>query len=79
MLMRLLLARAGLGRAPFTDQALAVQRQLRWIEDHLLAQRDVAGLRLVRVLHNQLHQIALLAPGAVDVGTFSATPKPEDD
>lgn len=78
MLFRALIARAGFARPPLQADALDVAVLLNDLESHLLLAKDRAGLLLAARLHRKLEQIASDAPaGYVDVGAFSATPKPD--
>ncbi len=81
MLHRILLARIGLAKPPLTAAARDIGDLLLQLETHLANNRDVAGMELARRLHGKLHAVARtgMAAGAIEVGTFSATPKPEDD
>lgn len=81
MLHRILLARIGLAKPPLTQDARHVSNILTHLERHLANNRDARGMEWARQLHHALHALAVqgMAAGAIEVGTFSATPKPEDD
>lgn len=80
MLIARMLARMGLVEPPYARDVADVAGMLADLRRHLADKKDVRGMVLWRRLHHRLQQIAEAAPaGSIDVGTFSATPKPEDD
>lgn len=81
-MLRLMLARIGLARPPYTKAALEVQGLLRAMEQHLAHAKDRQGMMLAHRLHDRLWTFASeVAPGgAVDLAPLSGgTPKPASD
>lgn len=81
MLHKILLARIGLARPPLTQPARDIAGMLADLESHLARAKDRPGQLLAARLHHALHQLALHGQnaGAIEVGTFSATPKPPEN
>ena len=79
MLIRIMLARVGIGKGPMTAHALKVQRHLSALERHLRAQKDDTGMALAKDLHKMAEEAVAMLPGAVDVSPLSGgLPKPEE-
>ncbi|MBU6167117.1 MAG: hypothetical protein KGQ52_13465 [Alphaproteobacteria bacterium] len=80
MFVRRMLARCRLARPPYAQDVADIAGMLTDLGRHLAAKDDARGLVLWRRLHHRLQQVAETAPpGSIEVGTFSATPKPADD
>jgi hypothetical protein len=77
-MLKILLARLGLGAPPYTALALDVQTQLVALEDHLAETKDARGMALCRNLHRALERCVEEAPaGTIDVQPLSGgLPKP---
>lgn len=77
MFVRRMLARCGLVRPPYAQDVAEIAGMLTDLHSHLAAKEDKRGIVLWARLHHRLQQVAETAPpGSIEVGTFSATPKP---